>query len=375
MKRRRLLGKQSVVRVWAEGRDEFHFAKPHSVNSDTTPDIAQQKLPGLSLPDALSCLDIRGCCQLEGASRFWRGCIRGLAPVRFENMWLRCHVSSARAFLDVEDWCQLEAASCFWRQHAVGEATWHALSVDRFGICAGHHFDTVLNMASSRALQKFTYFAYLSWRIVPGLRAAGIRIGQEKRELRTKRCDEIEPHYTVPEYLFPGQGYFLLDFKLVGGPVKRFEVFETLGLRRACPSADLPVVFEEESTGNVHAYCPNTDFTGQSLTIWTDGSNVNAVGVHSPLGVLQIPGRPDLKGISVGIACQQLLRKLGTGIDDVMLCDSNPGGPKFWFEQLPRVCFEVDAANGGLAEVDDVAWDIEWLRLRLHHPISAIFAW
>lgn len=121
----------------------------------------------------------------------------------------------------------------------------------------------------------------------------------------------------------------------------------------------------------------DTDFTGQLLTVWTDGSRVNAIGTHCCFGMLEIPERPDIKGICVGITCQQLLDKLGAGIDDIEFADSNPGGPKIWFESVPKVRFEVDAENGGLAEVDDFTCyqDLEWLRPRLHYPISAIFIW
>ena len=81
--------------------------------------------------------------------------------------------------------------------------------------------------------------------------------------------------------------------------------------------------------------------------------------------------RPEL-----GITCRQLLDKLGASID-VIFGDSNPGGPTIFFDGLPRVCFEVDAENGGSAEVDDFTCyqDIEWLRPRLQFPVGGIFVW
>lgn len=283
-----------------------------------------------------------------------------------------------RPFLEDQDWCHLEAASPYWLQNAVGEASWQRLLVERFGaIPAIPGLEALANLPTRRMAQKYLYFLHVSWRIVPGERAAGIRIGLEKRKLLTKPCDTIVPRYYIPEYLSPGKGYFFLDFKPIGGPV---EWWERLADERARQSFDLPVAHEEVTLPPRVYDAVNTDFTGQCLTIWTDGAVVRAVGCHqaSPkFGFVEIPGRPAIKGISVGIKCQQLLDKLGAVIDDIIFGDSNPGGPTIFFEQLPRVSFEVDAENGGLAGVDDFTsyQDINWLLPRLHFPISAIFVW
>ncbi|CAE7250316.1 unnamed protein product [Symbiodinium pilosum] len=295
----------------------------------------------------------------------------GAVPCCLENVWRRLSVI-VRNFLDARDWCQLEALSPFWLRHAVGTGPWRALLIDRFG---SHTFlQEVANMPDVRRWQKVEYFLLVSWRIVPGRRAAGIRLGLENYKLRTKPCNTVIPRYHIEEYLSPGQGYFFLDFKLIGGPVPPFE--------RVSPfSIDLPIAHECLAfPGPIVEDEYDTNFTGQCLTLFTDGTSVKAVGCHihaMQCAVMEIPERPDIKGISPGITCQQLLDKLGSTIDDVIFGWCNPGGPTIFFDQLPRVCFEVDAENGGLAEVDEFAnyQDVEWLRPRLHFPIGAIFTW
>lgn len=48
------------------------------------------------------------------------------------------------------------------------------------------------------------------------------------------------------------------------------------------------------------------------------------VGVHNPLfGMKEIPGRPEIKGIIVGIAVQELLTKFALATDDMSI--GNPG--------------------------------------------------
>ena len=359
MKRKRLIGKQSV-------------GAPCPSVGDVLPEALQKMRP-----EVLGFLDFRACCRLQAAAGFWRGSTWNRPPQHLESLWRRVS-NITRPFLEDQDWCHLEAASPYWLQNAAGEASWQTLLVERFGaIPAIPGLEALANLPTRRMARKFLYFLHVSWRIVPGERAAGIRIGLQKSKLLTKPCDTIVPRYYIPEYLSPGKGYFFLDFKPIGGPV---EWWERLADERARQSFDLPVAHEEVTPplGVFDGY--NTDFTGQCLTIWTDGAVVRAVGCHqaSPkFGFVEIPGRPALKGISIGIKCQQLLDKLDAVIDDIIFGDSNPGGPTIFFEQLPRVSFEIDAENGGLAEVDDFTsyQDIDWLRPRLHFPISAIFVW
>jgi hypothetical protein len=67
----------------------------------------------------------------------------------------------------------------------------------------------------------------------------------------------------------------------------------------------------------------DTDFTGQVLTLWANGSRANAIGCHSPLGLLEVPEQLAVRGICVGISCWRLLEKLGAGIDDIKFASSN----------------------------------------------------
>lgn len=144
------------------------------------------------------------------------------------------------------------------------------------------------------------------------------------------------------------------------------------------PVIDIPVVFRtiSEYTGVGDA---DDTLAGQYISLWRDGEEIQGVGVHNAvLGMIEIPGRPDIKGITVGIAVQELLTKLGLVTTDMSI--GNPGavGPKFYFaDHFPGLLFEVDAENGGLAD-DDEAWldtghVLEWITSRLLWPLSAIY--
>eukprot|EP00746_Dinoflagellata_sp_MGD_P088149 gnl/MRDRNA2_/MRDRNA2_34904_c0_seq1.p1 gnl/MRDRNA2_/MRDRNA2_34904_c0~~gnl/MRDRNA2_/MRDRNA2_34904_c0_seq1.p1 ORF type:complete len:319 (-),score=35.50 gnl/MRDRNA2_/MRDRNA2_34904_c0_seq1:187-1143(-) len=295
-------------------------------------------------------------------------------PSTLERVWQLGLVRSVvQQFLETIDWCSVEGVSLFWKDHGAGVTCWRQKYLDRFGI---HSVDCFgIHSWSDRALWKFHYFREVSFRLVPGERAAGFQIGSETSQLRTKPCDVIVPRYVLSGggYSGPGQGYRYLQFKVPGGPVGCWE--SLCCSLKSRPALDLSVAFEEFQD---EADPGETEFTGQQVTIWSDGDKVQAVAVHNAwLGTIEIPDRPEVKGISVGITGKELLTKVGANTRDIIFYYSNPGGPRFGLHQLPRVLFELDAENRGSAEVDDytIYGDLEWLEPRLHYPISAICIW
>eukprot|EP00931_Biecheleriopsis_adriatica_P073650 TRINITY_DN47893_c0_g1_i1.p1 TRINITY_DN47893_c0_g1~~TRINITY_DN47893_c0_g1_i1.p1 ORF type:complete len:341 (+),score=37.18 TRINITY_DN47893_c0_g1_i1:33-1025(+) len=304
------------------------------------------------------------------------------------QVWQRpCLAQYMRRFLEPKDWCSFEGTTPFWQSHAVGTSAWRSIYENRFGksVFQGLHQTPRDHVHQERWFWKFNYFREVIYRIVPGERVAGLQLKSDSSDLRTKPCsiDEIEERrmktvnlfsYNPNPYLSPGQGYRFLKTAFPGGPVRRLD--ERNSFSSSSPSLDLFVAFEDfDSVDDVG----DTDFTGQQLTIWTDGKLVQAVGVHgSNLGMLEIPDHPELKGISVGIRVQDLLTKLGLNTSDITFLNSGPGGPAMYFPSvLPTLIFEVDCENGGNEE-DEGAWigaELEWLGARLHYPLSAIYAW
>lgn len=75
---------------------------------------------------------------------------------------------------------------------------------------------------------------------------------------------------------------------------------------RGLSSTDLPTVFEQSDSDE---FDTKTEFTKQFLTIWSWNTKLSTIGVHNHcFGVLEIPEYPEIKGIRVGIMCEQLWR-------------------------------------------------------------------